>query len=137
MNQKSISFDFDSTLSLQSVQDFAAFLISKGYDLWVITSRLPDGIDPKYKIHGMWVLIDNSDLFEVTDRLGIKREQIIFTSHQLKSEVINEMGLEFIFHLDDDWVELNHINRETNTIGISCFGTSGWKQKCKKLLNYE
>lgn len=134
---KKISFDFDSTLSLQSVQDFATSLINRGYDLWVITSRLPDGHDPKYKIKGMWVPIDNSDLFKVTDRLGIKREQIIFTSHQLKSEVMNEMGLEFIFHLDDDWVELNHINRETKTIGVSCFGTSGWKQKCEKILNNE
>lgn len=132
---KSVSFDFDSTLSLQSVQDFATSLIHRGYDLWVITSRLPDGSDPKWKIQGMWVPIDNSDLFEVTDRLGIKREQIIFTSHQLKSEVINELGVPFIFHLDDDWVELNHINRETKTVGVSCFGTSGWKQKCEKLLN--
>lgn len=129
-----VSFDFDSTLSLPHVQDFATSLINQDYDVWVITSRLPDGSDPQYKQHGMWVPIDNSDLFEVTDRLGIKREHIIFTSHQLKSEVINERGLDFIFHLDDDWVELNHINRETSTIGVSCFGTSGWKQKCKKIL---
>lgn len=132
---KSVSFDFDSTLDRLRVQDFATSLINRGYDLWVITSRLPDGSDPKWKIRGMWVPIDNSDLFEVTDRLGIKREQIIFTSHQLKSEVINELGVPLIFHLDDDWVELNHINRETKTVGVSCFGTSGWKQKCEKLLN--
>jgi hypothetical protein len=131
---KRVSFDFDSTLSLPKVQDFATSLISRGYDVWVITSRLPDGSDPKYKMKGMWVPIDNSDLFEVTDRIGINREQIIFTSHKLKSEVINEMGLDFIFHLDDDWVELNYINRETSTVGLSCFSTSGWKQKCEKLL---
>ena len=133
-NLKKVSFDFDSTLSLKSVQDYAESLISKGYDLWVVTSRLPDDSDPKWKIRGMWVPIDNSDLFEVTDRLGIKRDQIIFTSHRIKSEVMNEMGLEFLFHLDDDWVELNHINRETKTKGVSCFGTSGWKQKCNKIL---
>jgi len=131
---KRVSFDFDSTLSLKSVQDYAESLISKGYDLWVVTSRLPDGSDPKWKRHGMWVPIDNSDLFEVTDRLGINRKQIIFTAYKLKSEVMNEMGLEFLFHLDDDWVELNHINRETKTQGVSCFGTSGWKQKCNKIL---
>ena len=132
---KKISFDFDSTLDRPQVQDYASSLINKGFDAWVITSRFPDGSDPKYKQHGMWVTIDNSDLFKITDKLGIKRNQIIFTSHQLKSEVINEMNLHFIFHLDDDWVELNHINRETDTKGISCFGTSGWKQKCKKLIN--
>ena len=132
---KKVSFDFDSTLSLRLVQDYAKSLINRGYDLWVVTSRLPNGSDPKYKQHGMWVEIDNSDMFEVTDRLGIKREQIIFTSHRKKSEIINEMGIEFLFHLDDDWTELNHINRETKTQGVSCFGTSGWKQKCNKILN--
>lgn len=131
---KSVSFDFDSTLSLQSVQDYAESLINKGFDLWVVTSRYPDGADPKYKIRGMWIDIDNSDLFEVTDKLGIKREQIIFTSHQLKSEIMNEMGLEFLFHLDDDLLELNHINRETNFKGVSCFGAGNWKQKCERIL---
>ena len=131
---KRVSFDFDSTLSLKSVQDYAESLINKGYDLWVVTSRVPDGSDPKWKIRGMWIEIDNSDLFGVTDRLGIKRDQIIFTSYRMKSEVMNEMGLEFLFHLDDDWVELNHINRETKTRGVSCFGTSGWKQKCNRIL---
>ena len=132
---KRVSFDFDSTLSLRLVQDYAKSLINRGYDLWVVTSRLPNGSDPKYKKHGMLVEIDNSDMFEVTDMLGIKREQIIFTSHRKKSEIINEMGIEFLFHLDDDWTELNHINRETKTKGVSCFGTSGWKQKCNKILN--
>ena len=131
---KSVSFDFDSTLSLKSVQDFAESLINKDFDVWVITSRHPDGPDPKYKMRGMWIDIDNSDLFEVTDRLGISRDKIIFTSHQLKSEVMNEMGLEFIFHLDDDWVELNYINKETKTVGISCFGTGNWKAKCRNLI---
>lgn len=134
---KRVSFDFDSTLSLKSVQDYAESLILKGYDLWVVTSRHPDGSDPRYKIRGMWIEIDNSDLFEVTDRLGIKREQIIFTSRRLKSEVMNELGLEFLFHLDDDWVELNHINRETRTKGISCFGSGNWKAKCNKILKNE
>jgi hypothetical protein len=132
---KRVSFDFDSTLSLKSVQDYAESLILKGYDLWIVTSRLPDGSDSKYTINGMLVPIDNSDLFEVTDRLGINRNQIIFTSRKLKSKIMNEMGLEFLFHLDDDWVELNYINRETKTKGVSCFGTSGWKQKCNKILN--
>lgn len=130
-----VSFDFDSTLDRPQVQDYAFSLINKGYDVWVITSRYPPGTDPKYSIRSIMIEIDNSDLFEVTDRLGIKREQIIFTSHELKSQIMNERGLEFLFHLDDDWVEINHINRETSTKGISCFGTSGWKQKCKRILD--
>lgn len=129
---KRVSFDFDSTLSRVQVQDYARSLVNKGYEVWIITSRHPEDTDPKYKVNGAWVPIDNSDLFEVSDRVGIKREHIVFTSHELKSEKINELGIPFIFHLDDDWVEINHINRETNTKGVSCFGTSGWKNKCKK-----
>jgi len=131
---KKVSFDFDSTLDKTLVQDYAKSLINKGYDIWVITSRYPPGTNPLYSKRGIMVEIDNSDLFEVTDKLGITRDKIIFTSHQLKSEVINDFHLEFLFHLDDDWVEINHINSETTTRGISCFGTSGWKQKCNKLL---
>jgi hypothetical protein len=130
----SISFDFDATLSLISVQTYAKSLIEKGHDVWVITSRLPDGADPRYTIRGMWIEIDNSDLFKVTDLLGINRDHIIFTSHEKKSKTINKLGIPFIFHLDDDFVELNHINRETKTHGISCFGTTNWKQKCNKLV---
>ena len=131
---KSISFDFDATLSLVGIQDYAESLIKRGYDLWVVTSRLPNGADPRYKIRDMWIEIDNSDLFEVTDRLGINRDQIIFTSFEKKSKIINKLRIPFIFHLDDDGVELNYINRETRTKGVSCFGTTGWKQKCEKLL---
>jgi hypothetical protein len=134
---KRVSFDFDSTLSRVQVQDYARSLVNKGYEVWIITSRYPEDIDPKYKVNGAWVPIDNSDLFEVSDRVGIKREHIVFTSHELKSEKINELGIPFIFHLDDDWVEINHINRETKTKGISCFGTSGWKNKCKKVCLHE
>jgi len=129
---KRVSFDFDSTLDRVQVQDYARSLVNKGYEVWIITSRHPEDTDPKYKVNGAWVPIDNSDLFEVSDRVGIKREHIVFTSHELKSEKINELGIPFIFHLDDDWVEINHINRETKTKGVSCFGTSGWKNKCKK-----
>jgi len=131
---KKVSFDFDSTLDKKIIQEYASSLLNDGFDVWIFTSRFPDGTEPKYSIRGIMVEIDNSDLFEVSDRLGIKRENIIFTSHILKSEVMNEMNLDFIFHLDDCWVELNHINRETKTKGISCFGTSVWKNKCNSII---
>ena len=40
----------------------------------------------------------------------------------------------FIWHLDDDWVELNLINKNLNTVGISVFGNENWRNKCEKIL---
>ncbi|MAX51423.1 MAG: hypothetical protein CMH22_05545 [Methylophaga sp.] len=123
-----ISFDYDSTLDKQYIQDFARSLIIKGFDVWVCTSRWDDETAAE-KGHKDW----NKDLFKVTDSLGIPREKIIFTNYELKSKFLKDKG--FILHLDDDWVELNHINNETNIVGISVFGGNSWKNKVKKILS--
>jgi restriction endonuclease Mrr len=34
-----ISFDFDSTLDREDVQEFAKELVEKGHDVWITTSR--------------------------------------------------------------------------------------------------
>jgi len=68
----------------------------------------------------------------VADGLGIKRKHIQFMNMADKYEFV--LTKNFIFHLDDDWVEVNMINSKTKTQGISCFGTSGWKNKCEKQL---
>jgi hypothetical protein len=39
---KKVSFDFDSTLSRDDVQEFASDLIDLGFDVWVVTSRFND-----------------------------------------------------------------------------------------------
>lgn len=118
-----VSFDFDSTLDKKLVQEFAESLINKGHEIWICTSRThPDNSKPGW----------NDDLFLVSDRLGIPRDQIIFCNHEIKSDFLKDKG--FVWHLDDDWIELNEINRTTDIVGISVFGNSTWKQKCTKLL---
>lgn len=121
---KKISFDFDSTLDRQVIQDFAFSLIKKGYEVWVCTSRFDDESAPRPK----W----NDDLYLVTDKLGIPRERIQFMNMNDKYEFFKNSG--FTWHLDDDWAELNYINTETDVKGISCFGNKNWKQQCKDLL---
>ena len=119
-----VSFDFDSTLDKKTVQDFAHSLILKGHDVWICTSRT----SPEQSKALGW----NDDLFLVSDKLGIPRSKIIFTNYEDKSDHLN--GKDFVWHLDDDWIELNQINSKTDVVGISVFGNSTWKQKCKKLL---
>jgi len=118
-----VSFDFDSTLSRNDVQGYAQSLIKKGFDVWICTSRLsPENSDKGW----------NDDLFAISDKIGISRENIIFCNYENKSVSLKDKS--FLFHLDDDWIELNFINAETDVVGISCFGNQKWKSKCDKVL---
>lgn len=119
-----VSFDFDSTLSRIDVQEFAKTLIDDGLDVWICTSRLC----PEKAPNNEW----NDDLFKVANELGIPKSKVIFTNYEDKAEHLTD---DFIWHLDDDWIELNEINRQRKTVGVSVFGNSVWKQKCLKILN--
>lgn len=125
-----VTFDFDSTLSRKDVQEYCKELIDKGIDVWVVTSRYDELHKHKYPHNPT-----NDDLYKVTDELGIPRWKIRFTCMRDKAEYL--YGTNVLWHLDDDWVELNLINKETETKGISVVGGNSWKNKCNKLLGYE
>jgi hypothetical protein len=101
-----VSFDFDSTLDRRDVQQFAKKLINDGFEVWIVTSRT--SLEHAKENLDQWsinrVEKSNLKLFRVADNLGIKREHIHFTNHQLKVEFLE--GKDFIFHLDDDSEEL-------------------------------
>ena len=119
-----VSFDFDSTLSRTDVQEFAKTLIDDGLDVWICTSRLC----PEKAPNNEW----NDDLFKVANELGIPKSKVIFTNYEDKAEHLTD---DFIWHLDDDWIELDKINKQRKTVGVSVFGNSVWKQECLKILN--
>jgi hypothetical protein len=123
--KRQVSFDFDATLDRKLVQDYAFSLIKKGYEVWILTSRHEDRDNYNFKAN-------NDDLFKVADSLGIKREHIKFMNMEEKYKFV--LTKNFLFHLDDDWVEINMINSRTKSRGISCFGNSVWKQKCNRIL---
>lgn len=128
-----VSFDFDGTLEIPIVQDYAAELIERGVEVWVVTSRFGD--DELYKkFYQTTTNVDltNNDLREVTDPLGIPEERIHFTNMRDKWEFIENKG--FTWHLDDDWIENEMINSRTFTKGIDIFGNPDWKKQCDGLL---
>lgn len=127
-NRITVSFDFDSTLSRQDVQDFAESLLSRGVDVWVVTSRNDDLHLHKY----LRPDANNLDLWAVVDKVGIPREKIIFTNFRDKHEYLKDTPV--ICHLDDDWIELNFLNKLTKVVGISVVGGNNWKNKVNRLI---
>ena len=119
-----LSFDFDSTLSKRSIQEFAKSLIEQGHEIWIVTSRLTN----EKANNPNW----NNDLFIVAESLNISNDRIYFTCGEDKSKFFQDK--DFIWHLDDDRYELYLINRETKTVGISCWNNITYKRKCLKLL---
>ena len=124
---KIVTFDFDNTLSRESVQEYALRLINGGVDVWILTSRYDDLNINKYGYRG----VNNNDLYSVASKLGIPKWKIRFTCMRDKSEYL--YGTNVIWHLDDDFTELNKINRETETVGVSV-NSSIYQNKCNKLL---
>lgn len=131
MKNNKVSFDFDSTLSRVDVQDYARSLSNRGFEVWICTSRFENCKDY------IWRKFEedcHKDLRKVATELSIPEERIIFTNMQDKWSKMEELGFEPLFHLDDDYIELNGINRNLKTVkAVSCIG-GGWKKKLEKIV---
>jgi hypothetical protein len=91
-----VSFDFDSTLDQEWVQNIAKIFINSGCEVHITTSRCS----------GM----SNNDLETVAKELGITK--INFTEGALKSETLKLIQANI--HFDDMEDEVDSINRDTN-----------------------
>lgn len=120
-----VSFDFDSTLTRMSVQKYAKELIERGLEVWIVTSRMGFGKEP----NPTW----NDDLFEVAEYVGIKKENIHFCCMANKSEFLKDKG--FIFHIDDDNIELSFIKTDTDVKPIYLFGNKYWRNDCEVAIS--
>lgn len=126
-----VSFDFDETLDREDVQEYATKLISEVFDVYVVTARVDDvKADEK---GWWWIKQNNLDLYKVTDKLGIKRENIIFMEYADKYVYLENK--DFIFHLDDSELELRMINEnKLKCVPIYMYDIN-WKEKCDKAIN--
>ena len=120
-----VSFDFDNTLTRISVQKYAKELVERGLEVWIVTSRMGFGKEP----NPTW----NDDLFEVAKYVGIKRENIHFCCMANKSEFLKDKG--FVFHIDDDNIELSFIKTDTDVKPIYLFGNKYWRNDCEVALS--
>ena len=108
-----ISFDFDATLSLPSVQDVAKDLIKQGFNVIVTTTRFS-----KYL---------NQDLIKITDRLCINK--IVYTEGEGKEYFMQDVDI----HIDNDEKDLRNISRGTYTEIINVTDKE-WKTNLYNLL---
>jgi hypothetical protein len=129
-----VSFDFDGTLSRKDVQDFAKELVNDGHEVWIVTSRFSDESAKEKKWH--WIEGQNQRLFDVAEECGIKKENIQFTCMEPKFLFLE--GKEFVFHLDDDDIELMDILQNNRLTSDECFPVHvehfEWKETCKNIL---
>jgi hypothetical protein len=129
-----VSFDFDSTLSRKDVQKLAKDLVNEGYEVWIVTSRFSDEAAKNKNWH--WIEGQNQKLFDVAEDCGIKKENIHFTCMESKSIFLKDKG--FLFHLDDDDIELMDILESNRSNEVKCFPVNvehfEWKETCKEIL---
>jgi hypothetical protein len=122
-----VTFDFDGTLSRKDVQEYALELISKGIDVWVVTSRYDELHKHRYKINPT-----NDDLWEVIDKLNIPRWKVRFTCMELKANYLFHTNS--IFHLDDntdEFFEMRKLKCKTKGVQVS---SGGFQNKCNRIL---
>lgn len=112
MHNIKVSFDFDSTLSLPHVQLIAERHLYFKDDVYIVTSRKRYIHDEFNNIIGT---IENNDLFEIADELGIKHENIYFTESNLKIDTLLKLGIQL--HYEDDDIEIEFIE-EHDSINV-------------------
>ena len=109
-----ISFDFDGTLSLPSVQEVAIELVNNGYNVIAVTTR-----------HSKYL---NQDLIKVIDKVGISK--VIYTDGDKKYHYMEDVDI----HFDNDETELREISRNTYTEVINVTEKQ-WKAIAQSLIN--
>ena len=125
-----ISFDFDSTLDREDVQEFAKQLVKDGHEIWITTSRFDT--ESSLKKGWWWIEKNNQKLYDVADECGISRDNISFTAMIDKIKFLE--GKDFLFHLDDDEVELELIQEsDDNCVGV-WVELKDWKETCINLI---
>lgn len=133
MKPINLSFDFDSTLSRIDVQEFISFglynLLVK-CNIHIVTSRFRDV--NRYSDKS----INHDYLYKVANELSITLENIHFLDMDDKANFFfsNNDKYNFLFHLDDDIIELELINQKCKNIVPICVKENNWKEKCLDII---
>ena len=106
------------------MQELAYKLVQEGVDVYVCTARYSDADKGLVR----W---DNSDLFSVTDHIGIPRSNIIFTGYIGKTQYLTDINA--TMHIDDDYMTVKDLNKKSSVIGIHYLDPK-WPDKVTTIL---
>lgn len=95
-----VSFDFDGVLSTPQGQAMATNEIKNGNEVFVVTKR---------------AMINQSDVYAVSDKLGIPRQNVVFTDGKYKYKYLRNLFIDC--HYDDTQEEIDKINRSSGVLG--------------------
>ena len=99
---KTISIDYDGTLSTLKGKELARRLISEGNKVIILTARQSYGY--------------NDDLYSIAEKLGINKSDIHFTNGQDKYNFVTRLHIDT--HYDNNQEQVDKINENTTTKGI-------------------
>ena len=108
-----ISFDFDNCLELVKIQKLAKKLLANRYEVWIVTSRFEPLTRLNYPD-----LKDNSDIYSLAHKLGIKPYRIAYTNQHPKWVALNQSSIKI--HIDDDKKEINGLEYYGLVKGFDC-----------------
>ena len=100
---KTVTFDFDGTLSRSDVQEYFKELIERGIDCWIVTSRYDDLHKHLYPFNPT-----NEDLWRIIDELNFPRHKVVFCNMAEKLNYLT--GTNVLWHLDDDYISVKEIS---------------------------
>lgn len=98
---KRISFDFDDTLTTAKGQDMARRFLAANDEIFIITARTQSNGGPVY---------------EMAQKLGIKKENVYFTAGKHKYILVNKLRIDK--HIDNNTEELQLIRENSQAEAI-------------------
>lgn len=119
-----ITVDFDGVFSTKVVQEFYHQIKDKA-NIFILTRRY----DCLHK-HLWKDNPTNDEVWYVVNKLNIPKENVFFTNFEWKYTFLKDTFV--LLHLDDDWNEIDYINKNTTVKGI-CLMEHNWK---KRILTY-
>ena len=115
---KTISFDFDGTLTRPEIQQMAVELKSQGHRTMIITNR--------------YARANNDIVYKIAGEVGIRDHHIWFCDMIGKNRFIRP-GMKIDVHLDDDFIEREMIEAECGVMTVDSTDPE-WRQKLLELI---
>jgi len=106
-----ISFDYDGTITIPKIKEFAKMLIDFGADICILTSRQDDSIYENEKLIGYHG--NNTDLRELCKEIGLPLHKVFYVNGDNKVDEYIRLAIDI--HFDNDYGDCELIRRSGGT----------------------